>query len=198
MGMGLGSSQSQTPASAPSKILGTPGYLFRNDEFHHIICLSFALQNFPRISAEEPESFTPRRTHEDDKDPDPFRTGSAHEMGSIHTKRSGKTSASHPSRARADASGSEEDDCIILEVFDPLPLSYALPVMPVLADRGRHVLEHVTPLAAEVGDTPASRVRKASALEAGSSGTPASKRQKITSTGPPRKKKWNTIPTSSG
>ncbi|KAM0925105.1 hypothetical protein ACQ4PT_004397 [Festuca glaucescens] len=66
------------------------------------------------------------------------------------------------------------------------------------ADQDRQVLEHATPLAAEVGDPPASRVRKASAPEAGSSGAPASKRQKVTSSGPPRKKKRNAIPTSSG
>ncbi|KAM0929126.1 hypothetical protein ACQ4PT_001831 [Festuca glaucescens] len=111
-------------------------------------------QNFARINAEVPESYTPGRTHEDDEDPDPFKVGNTHEMGSTHTKRS--------------------------------------------ADQDRQVLEHVTPLAAEVGDPPASRVRKASAPEAGSSGAPASKRQKVTSSGPPRKKKRNAIPTSSG
>jgi hypothetical protein len=114
------------------------------------------LQNFARISAEEPELFAPNRTHEDNEDPDPFKTGSTHEMSSTHTKRSGKTSASRPSRAWADASGSEEDDCIILEVFDLLPLSYTLPTMSVSDDRGRQVLEHITPLAAEVGDPLAS------------------------------------------
>ena len=71
-------------------------------------------------------------------------------------------------------------------------------VRPVPADQSPQVLEHATPPAAEVGDPPASRVRKASAPEAGSSGAPASKRQKITSSGPPRKKKRNAIPTSSG
>ena len=86
----------------------------------------------------------------------------------------------------------------MLEVFGPLPLSYALSAMSVSADQDRQVLEHATPLAAEVGDPPASRVRKASAPEAGSSGAPASKRQKVASSGPPRKKKRNAIPTSSG
>jgi hypothetical protein len=197
MGMGLGASLPQTPASAPTKILGTLEYLFRNDQFHYLTCLSFVLQNFPRISAEEPESLAPRRTHENEEDTDPFKTGNTHEMGSTHTERSGKNPASRPSRARADASGSEDDDCIILEVFDPLPLSYALPAMSDSADRYRQVLEHVTPLSAEVGDPLASRVWKAPAPEAGSSGALASKHQKILSSGPPRKKK-NNIHTSSG
>ncbi|KAM0857704.1 hypothetical protein ACQ4PT_048304 [Festuca glaucescens] len=157
-----------------------------------------ASQNFARISAEEPESYTPGRTHEDDEDPDPFRTGSAHEMGSSHTSRSGNTSAPRPSRARANDSGSDKDDCVILEVLDPLPLSYVFPAMSVSADRGRQVLEHVTPLAAEVGDPPASRVRKASAPDAGTNDASASKRRKILSSGPPKKKKKNAIPISSG
>ena len=154
------------------------------------------LQNFSRISTEEPASFTPNRTHEDDEDPDPYKAGSTHEMGSTHATRSGNTPASCPSRARADVSGSEEDDCVILEVLDPLPLSYDVPAMPVSADRSHQ--EHVTPLAAEVGDPPASRVRKASAPEAGPSDTLAAKRRKVISSGPPKKKKKNAIPTSAG
>jgi hypothetical protein len=85
-------------------------------------------------------------------DPDHFKAGSTHEMDATHTTRSGNTSASRPPRARANDSGSEEDDCIILEVLGPLPISYALPAVPVSADRGRQVLEHITPLFAEVGD----------------------------------------------
>ncbi|KAM0846564.1 hypothetical protein ACQ4PT_055585 [Festuca glaucescens] len=65
------------------------------------------------------------------------------------------------------------------------------------ADQDRQVLEHATPLAAEVGDPPAPRVRKAPAPEAGPSDTPASKRRKISGSGPLRKKR-NTIPISSG
>ncbi|KAK1652290.1 hypothetical protein QYE76_070095 [Lolium multiflorum] len=71
--------------------------------------------NFPRISAEELESFAPRRTHEGDMDPDPFKIGNTHKMGATHTLRLGNTSASCPSRTRASDSGSEEDDCVILE-----------------------------------------------------------------------------------
>ena len=162
-----------------------------------LICLFLVLQNFARINAEVPESYTPGRTHEDDEDPDPFKVGNTHEMGSTHTKCSGKTPASRPSRARADVSGSDDNDCIMLEVFDPLPLSYALSAILVSADQDRQVLEHATPLAAEVGDPPAPRVRKAPAPEASPSDVPASKRQKILSSGPSRKKR-NTIPISSG
>ncbi|KAM0901505.1 hypothetical protein ACQ4PT_019952 [Festuca glaucescens] len=154
--------------------------------------------NFARISAEVPESYTPSCTEEDKEDPDPFRTSTLHATASSHNMGSGNSSAFPSSRPRADESGSEEDDCVILEVLDPLLISYAFSAMPVSADPGRLVLEHATPLSAEVGDPPASRVRKASAPEAGSSGAPASKRQKVISSGPPRKKKRNAIPTSSG
>ncbi|KAM0901263.1 hypothetical protein ACQ4PT_020094 [Festuca glaucescens] len=111
-------------------------------------------EDFPRIAAEEPGSFAPKRLYEDDEDPDPYTVGNVHKMGPTHSRRP--------------------------------------------ADQDRQVLEHATPLAAEVGDPPASRVRKALAPEAGSSGAPASKCQKVASSGPPRKKKRNAIPTSSG
>ena len=121
--MGLGASQPQTPASIPSKVLGTPEYLFRNIEFHPLICLSFVLQNFARISAEELESYTPSRTEEDQEDPDPFRTSTSHATDSSRRMGSGNSSAFPSSRPRADESGSEEDDCVILEVLDPLTRS---------------------------------------------------------------------------
>ncbi|KAM0872708.1 hypothetical protein ACQ4PT_038528 [Festuca glaucescens] len=155
-------------------------------------------EDFPRIAAEEPESFAPKRLYEDDKDPDPYTVGNVHKMGPTHSRRPGNTPAPRSSRARANACDNDDDDCILLEVSGPLLLAYALSAMSVSADQDRQVLEQATPLAAEVGDPPASRVRKASAPEAGSSGAPASKRQKVTSSGPPRKKKRNAIPTSSG
>ena len=159
--------------------------------------LYHVLQDFPRIAAEEPESFAPKRLYEDDEDPDPYTVGNVHKMGPTHSRRPGNTPAPRSSRARANACDSDDDDCTMLEVFGPLPLSYALSAMSVSADQDHQVLEHANPLAAEVGDPPASRVRKASAPEAGSSGAPASKRQKVASSGPPRKKKRNAIPTSS-
>jgi hypothetical protein len=196
--VGIAASQPPTAACARSKILELPEYFFRNTENRLLTFLFLVLQNFARISAEEPESYAPRRTHEDDEDPDHFRIGNVHEMGATHTSRSGNTSASRPSRTRAGDSGSEDDDCVILKVFDPLPLSYAFSSMLVSADQDRQVLEHVTPLDAEVGDPPASRVRKAPEAGAGPSGAPRSKRRKVPGTGPAREKRRKTIPASSG
>jgi hypothetical protein len=70
-------------------------------------------------------------------------------------------------------------------------------VTPVSADRDPQVLEHMTPLDAEVGDPPAPRVRKTPASDASTSDTPATKRQKILSSGPSRKKRKNEIAVSS-
>ena len=103
--------------------------------------LYHVLQDFPRIAAEEPGSFAPKRLYEDDEDPDPYTVGNVHKMGPTHSRRPGNTPASRPPRAQADAPGSEDDDCIMLEVFDPLPFSYALSAMSVSADQDRQVLE---------------------------------------------------------
>ncbi|KAM0921736.1 hypothetical protein ACQ4PT_006674 [Festuca glaucescens] len=102
-------------------------------------------QDFPRIAAEEPGSFAPKRLYEDDEDPDPYTVGNVHKMGPTHSRRP--------------------------------------------ADQDRQVLEHATPLSAEVGDPPASRVQKTPTSEAGASAEPVPKRQKISSTGPPRRKR---------
>ncbi|KAM0833016.1 hypothetical protein ACQ4PT_064513 [Festuca glaucescens] len=112
-------------------------------------------QNFPRILAEEPESFTPKRLFLDDEDPDPFVPGNKYKMGPTHSRR------------------------------------------PASANQNPQVLERVTPLSAEVGDPPASRVWKAPPSEAGASTEPVPKRQKISNTGPPRKKRKE-IPIGSG
>ncbi|KAM0829463.1 hypothetical protein ACQ4PT_066867 [Festuca glaucescens] len=113
-------------------------------------------QDFPRIAAEEPGSFAPKRLYADDEDPDPYTVGNVHKMGPTHSRR------------------------------------------PVPADQSPQVLEHVTPLAAEMGDRPAPRVRKTPASDAGRSDEPVRKRQKTSGTGPSRKKRKNEIPTSSG
>ncbi|KAM0890878.1 hypothetical protein ACQ4PT_026770 [Festuca glaucescens] len=114
------------------------------------------LERFPRILAEVPESFEPKRLFPDDTDPDPYVPGNVHKMGPTHSRR------------------------------------------PAPADQSPQASAHTTPPTAEVGDPPASRVRKAPVPEAGPSGAPASKRQKVTSSGPPRKKKRDAIPTSFG
>ncbi|KAM0907458.1 hypothetical protein ACQ4PT_016110 [Festuca glaucescens] len=114
------------------------------------------LERFPRILAEVPESFEPKRLFLDDVDPDPYVAGNVHKMGPTQSRR------------------------------------------PVPADESPQVLEHATPLAAEVGDRPAPRVRKTPASDAGRSAEPAPKRQKTSGTGPSRKKRKNEIPTPSG
>jgi hypothetical protein len=118
-------------------------------------------------------------------------------MDSTRNTGSGNSSAFHPSRTQADDPGSEEEDCIILEVLDLLPISYTFPTTPVSADPDRQVLEHTVPLAADPGAPPTSRVRKAPAPAAGPSGAPTPKRQKVPSAGPLREKKRKAIPTSS-
>jgi hypothetical protein len=56
----------------------------------------------------------------------------------------------------------------VLEVFDPLSSTYDFSFMtPFSADREHQVLEHVTPVAAEVGDPPPPRVRKVAPSDAG-------------------------------
>jgi hypothetical protein len=85
----------------------------------------------------------------------------------------------------------------MLEVLDPLPLSYVFSVMSVSADQDRQVLEHVTPLAAEVGDPPVRRTRKTPASDASPSAEPAPKRRKMPGSGPERKKRKNEIPVAS-
>jgi hypothetical protein len=160
--------------------------------------LFLVLQDFPRISAEEPESFAAKRIFQDDVDPNPYTIGNVHKMGPTHSRCPGNPSASDPSGTWAAGSGSDGDDCVVLEVFDSLALSCAFSVTPVSADREPQVLEHVTPIDAEVGDPPAPRVRKAPASDAGSSEAPVAKRRKVSGSGPSGRKRKNAIPTSSG
>ncbi|KAK1613213.1 hypothetical protein QYE76_036886 [Lolium multiflorum] len=96
-----------------------------------------AAQNFSRWRREEPASFTADRTEEDKEDPTSIQNTPVHEMDATHNTGSGKPSAPSSSRTRADDTGSEEDDCVILEVYDPIPVSYAFPAMPVSADLDR-------------------------------------------------------------
>ncbi|KAM0888481.1 hypothetical protein ACQ4PT_028309 [Festuca glaucescens] len=67
-------------------------------------------QNFPRILAEEPESFTPKRLYLDDEDPDPFVPGNKYKMGPTHSRRPGNIPAQNP----ANASDSDYD-VVVLE-----------------------------------------------------------------------------------
>jgi hypothetical protein len=120
-------------------------------------------------------------------------------MDATHNTGSGKPSAPSSSRTRADDTGSEEDDCVILEVFDPIPISYAFLAMPVSADPDRQVLENTVHLSANPGAPPASRTRKTPATDAGYGAAPPTKRRKTPGAGPAwDRKRTKAIPTSSG
>ncbi|KAK1607903.1 hypothetical protein QYE76_031576 [Lolium multiflorum] len=116
--------------------------------------------NFPRIAREELPRYAPKRQFRDDADPDPYVKG-PHPMGPTHVKRPGIFSTQSPA-----VDLDTDDEVVVLEV-----------------------LEHVAPLAAEVGqeflDTlaqrdqaPKGRKNKAPAEDAGPSAAPAAKRQR--------------------
>jgi hypothetical protein len=73
---------------------------------------------FPRILAEEPASFEPKRLFRDDVDPDPYVVGNVHKMGPTHSRCPGNFSAQNP------ASDTDEDDVVVLEVLYLLSLSH--------------------------------------------------------------------------
>nr|XP_051211524.1 uncharacterized protein LOC127329017 [Lolium perenne] len=133
-------------------------------------------RNFSRIAKEEPPSYAPNRRFHDDSDADPYVKG-RHKMGPKRVRRPGNFSTPHP------ANGSDiDDEVVILEV-----------------------VEHVAPLAAEVGqeflDNLASRGRKnkAPAPEAGPSEAPPAKRHKKKgSAGPYGRKRRHEMPVATG
>jgi hypothetical protein len=143
-------------------------------------------------------SFTPNRTEEHEEDPDSIQNTPVHEMDTTHNKGSGKPSAFSPTRTRANDTGSEEDDCVILEVLDPIPISYVFPAMPVSADPDRQVVEDTVPISAKPGAPPAPRTRKTLASDAGTGAAPPSKRRKTPGAGPSRERKKQAIPTTTG
>jgi hypothetical protein len=117
-------------------------------------------------------------------------------MDALLNSVSGKPSAPSSPRARADDTGSEDDDFIILEVLDPLPISFTYPVKPVLADPDDQVVEDAAPLVSEKPAT-ARATRAKHAQDSGSGAPITSKRRQTSSTGPPRKRAKG-IPTSTG
>ncbi|KAK1643787.1 hypothetical protein QYE76_061592 [Lolium multiflorum] len=152
-----------------------------------------------RWRREEPAAFTADRTEEDKEDPDSIQNTPVHEMDATHNTGSGKPSSPSSSRTRADDTSSEEDDCVILEVFDPIPISYAFCAMPVLDDPDRQVMEGTVPVYAKPGAPPASRTRKTPATDAGSSAAPPTKHWETLVAGPARdRKRTKAIPTLSG
>jgi hypothetical protein len=155
------------------------------------------VQNFARWSIEEPAEFTVDRAEEDEEDPNSIQN--TPEMDATHNMGSGMSSAPRPSTARACDAGSEEDDCVILEVIEPVPISYAFFATPVLADPDRQVLENTVPLSANPGAPPASRTGKTPTTDGGSGAAQPTKRRKVPGAGPARdKKRSKAIPTSSG
>ena len=77
------------------------------------------LEHFPRILAEVPESFEPKRLFLDDVDPDPYVPRNVHKMGPTHSRRPGNFSAQNPANA-----SDTDDDVVVLEVFYLLSLSH--------------------------------------------------------------------------
>ncbi|KAK1613919.1 hypothetical protein QYE76_019439 [Lolium multiflorum] len=138
-------------------------------------------RNFSRIAREEPASYTPDRRFLDDTDADPFVKGK-HQMGLTFVKRPGNPSTQHPANH-----SDTDDEVVVLEV-----------------------LEHVAPLAAEVGqeflDTLAQGGQatkawknKAPASDAGTSEAPPAKRHKKKgSIGPLGRKRRHEMPIANG
>jgi hypothetical protein len=77
------------------------------------------LQNFTRIASEEPASYTPKRIFDDDVDADSYVKGK-HKMGPTHSRRPGNFSPQKP----ANASDSDDDEVVVLELLCTLSLSY--------------------------------------------------------------------------
>jgi hypothetical protein len=153
-------------------------------------------QNFSRHHHEEPKKFTDNQTEWDLEDPDSVLNTPVHEMDAILDSGSGKPSTPSSSRARANDTDNKDDDCIISEVHDPPPISFAYPVNPVSANPESHVVEDAAPL---VSKKPAmakvSRTKQAP--DSGSGAPSTSKRWKTQGTGPPRMRARG-IPTSTG
>jgi hypothetical protein len=117
-------------------------------------------------------------------------------MDAILDSGSSKPSAPFSSRARADDTGSEDGDCIILEVYDPLPISYAYPANPVSDDPESQVVENAALLITEKpAIAKASRAKRAQ--DSSPSAPAAPKRRKTTTSWPAdSKKRSRAIPTS--
>jgi hypothetical protein len=119
-------------------------------------------------------------------------------MDAILDSGSGKTSAHTSSRAQANDSGSDDDDCVMLEVYDPVPISYAYPADSASADPETQVVENGV-LLTVAKPTVAKTSRAKRTQDSGPSVTVAPKRRKTHSQGPARaQKRSRAIPTSTG
>ncbi|KAK1618281.1 hypothetical protein QYE76_023798 [Lolium multiflorum] len=72
---------------------------------------SEAVDRFPRILEEVPESFTGKR-HLDKEDPDPYVVGNKNKMGPTHSRRPGNPPVQNPNIA-----SDTDDDIVVLEVY---------------------------------------------------------------------------------
>ena len=133
------------------------------------------MQRFDRQRTEDGENPSANwgndRVEVDSEDPDDEDNMPIPDVNSISA--TGKTRAS----SLRDWSEDEDDDCRVLEVYDPLPVAYSYLMSPNSADSDE-VLE-VAPLA--TGPKGAARKRPAAAsADAGTSGTsaPAQKKQR--------------------
>ncbi|KAM0903733.1 hypothetical protein ACQ4PT_018495 [Festuca glaucescens] len=133
--------------------------------------LTQVLERFPRILAEVPESFEPKRLLSDDADPDPYVPGNVHKMGPTHSRRPGNFSAQNP----ANASDTDDD-------LTRAPRCWSTRLPSLLRWAIVRLLESGRPQLQMPVD----------------SAEPVPKRQKVSGSGPSRKKRKNEIPTSSG
>jgi hypothetical protein len=92
-------------------------------------------QNFKRQKADEITEYAADQNELDEEDPDSVQNNTFDEMDADPLVGSGKTPAPHPSEIWAEEDFSD-DDCVILDVYDPVPLSYASFVDPASANPG--------------------------------------------------------------
>jgi hypothetical protein len=156
-------------------------------------------KNFRRQKRAEPAKFTADRIEWDVEDMDSVQNTLVHEMDDILDSGPGKPLKPSSSRARADDTGNEEDECVILEVYDPIPISYAFPAIPISADPESQVVENAMPLSAMPGAHPTSRARNTPASDSGCGAAPTAKHRKTAGAGPSRdKNRSKASPTSTG
>jgi hypothetical protein len=127
-----------------------PEYVFRHNPSDIILNgLISRFQNFTRQTREAAAAYTADRPELDKEDRDSVQNTPLDEMDPNLNAGSGKTPASHPSRTWADDASSDDDDWIIFEVYDHVPISYAYSLDPASADPDAQVMENDVPLAAQ-------------------------------------------------
>jgi hypothetical protein len=101
---------------------------------------------------------------------------------------SDKAPAPHPLRTWAYDGGDDDYDCIMLEVYDRMPISYAYPMDLASADPDAQVVENAVPLAAQA--TSKRGAKRSAATGTSSGASPVKKRKKDSAPkGPQRRPK---------